>query len=153
MAKIASRSDTQTLDELRVVEISREPTELFKILKFEGLVSSGGEAKAAIAAGQVLLNGAIETQKRKKIVSGDSIEFGDEKIKIQLSTLTNKKVIPNKIEIKLAVRKKPGDRKAIPVVSKSSTKKISTKKINAKKRTTKKSSTKKAAPEKGSTKK
>jgi len=146
MTKIASSS--QTLDDFRIVEITREPTELFKILKFEGLVSSGGEAKAAIAAGQVLLNGAIEIQKRKKIVSGDSIEFGDEKIKIQLSTLTNKEIIPNKIEVKPAVSKKPSSRKAIPVVSKRSTKKT-----NTKKKTTKKSSTKKAAPKIGSTKK
>lgn len=68
---------------MRVVEITKEPVELYKILKFEGLVGSGGEAKAAIAAGQVLVNGKIETQKRKKIVSGDSIEFGSEKISIQ----------------------------------------------------------------------
>ncbi len=57
--------------------------QLYKILKVEGLASSGGEAKAVIAAGQVLVNGAIETQKRKKIVAGDIVEFGNEKIHIQ----------------------------------------------------------------------
>ncbi len=57
--------------------------ELYKVLKVEGLASSGGEAKAVIAAGQVLVNGVIETQKRKKIIAGDSIEFKDEKIRIQ----------------------------------------------------------------------
>jgi len=31
------------------IEINKEPVELFKILKFEGLVGSGGEAKSAIA--------------------------------------------------------------------------------------------------------
>ncbi len=36
---------------MRVVEISREPVELYKILKFEGMVGSGGEAKQVIAAG------------------------------------------------------------------------------------------------------
>jgi len=30
---------------MRTVEINREPIELYKILKFEGLVASGGEAK------------------------------------------------------------------------------------------------------------
>ena len=69
---------------MRVVEISKEPVELYKILKFEGVVSSGGEAKSAIAEGQVLVNGKVETRKRKKIVSGDTIEFGNEKIRIQL---------------------------------------------------------------------
>ena len=62
------------------VELTKEPVELYKILKFEGLVASGGEAKAVIAEGQVRLNGQIETRKRKKIVSGDIIEFGQEKI-------------------------------------------------------------------------
>lgn len=57
--------------------------ELYKLLKIEGLASSGGEAKALIAVGQVLVNGVTETQKRKKIVTGDIIEFNNEKICIQ----------------------------------------------------------------------
>ena len=69
---------------MRDVEISKEPVELHKILKFEGMVSSGGEAKSAIAEGQVLVNGKVETRKRKKIVSGDTVEYGNEKIRIQL---------------------------------------------------------------------
>lgn len=63
-------------DEVQVVELLKQPIDLFKILKFEGLVGSGGEAKAAIAGGHVILNDVVETQKRKKIVSGDIIEFG-----------------------------------------------------------------------------
>ncbi|MBL4761960.1 MAG: RNA-binding S4 domain-containing protein [Gammaproteobacteria bacterium] len=66
------------------IAISSEPVELFKILKFEGLVSSGGEAKSVIAAGEVLVNGAVETRKRKKIVSGDVIEFEHKKFQVQL---------------------------------------------------------------------
>jgi ribosome-associated protein len=68
---------------MRVVEITREPVELFKILKFEGLVASGGEAKMVIADGLVSVNGLVDTRKRKKIVSGDIIGFGDEKIRVQ----------------------------------------------------------------------
>jgi len=68
---------------MRDVEITKEPVELYKILKFEGIASSGGEAKAAIAEGLVMVNGEVETRKRKKIVAGDVIEFGDEKIRIQ----------------------------------------------------------------------
>jgi len=71
--------------EFRDVEISHEPIELYKILKFENMVESGGEAKAVVAAGQVILNGKVETQKRKKIMGGDIIEFAEEKIRIQLS--------------------------------------------------------------------
>ena len=69
---------------MRDVEITREPVELYKILKFEGLVASGGEAKTVVADGLVLVNGAIETRKRKKIVAGDIIEFRAEKIRIRL---------------------------------------------------------------------
>lgn len=69
---------------MRDVEVTREPVELYKILKFEGMVASGGEAKSAIADGRVLVNGVVETRKRKKIVAGDVIAFGDEEIRILL---------------------------------------------------------------------
>ena len=69
---------------MRAVEISREPVELYKILKFEGMVATGGEAKMVISEGLVLVNGKVETRKRKKIVAGDTIEFDQEQIRIQL---------------------------------------------------------------------
>lgn len=69
---------------MRDVEINREPVELYKILKFEGMVPSGGQAKAVVADGLVSVNGAVETRKRKKIVSGDVIEFNDDKIRVLL---------------------------------------------------------------------
>ena len=69
---------------MREVEISHEPIEFYKILKFEGMVASGGEAKAVIAEGLVSVNGSVETRKGKKIVSGDVIEFGQDKIRIRL---------------------------------------------------------------------
>lgn len=69
---------------MRIVEISSEPVELYKILKFEGLATSGAEAKEVIAAGQVLVNGKVEVRKRKKIVSGDIVLFGEDEIHIQV---------------------------------------------------------------------
>jgi len=69
---------------MREVEVTKEPVELYKILKFEGMVSSGGEAKSVIAEGKVSVNGKKEIRKRNKIFSGDIIEFGNEKIRIQL---------------------------------------------------------------------
>jgi len=68
---------------MRVVEISQEPVELYKILKFEGMVATGGEAKMVISEGLVVVNGKVETRKRKKIVAGDTIEFGQENIRIE----------------------------------------------------------------------
>ncbi len=64
------------------IEILEEPIELFKLLKFENLVASGGEAKFVISEGLVRLNGIIETRKRKKVVSGDVVEFGDEEFRV-----------------------------------------------------------------------
>lgn len=69
---------------MKDVEITKEPIELYKLLKFEGLAASGGEAKALIAEGRVLLNGVVETQKRKKLVSGDCIEMGETKLTLRL---------------------------------------------------------------------
>ena len=69
---------------MRGIEIAKEPIELYKILKLGNLVGSGGEAKHVISEGQVLLNGTIETRKRKKILSGDLIEFGGEQIRVKL---------------------------------------------------------------------
>ena len=48
------------------------------------MVASGGEAKHVISEGQVIVNGKVETRKRKKIFSGDVVEFGKNKIRIQV---------------------------------------------------------------------
>jgi ribosome-associated protein len=62
----------------RAVTVREEPIELCQFLKFGGLAATGGEAKMAISAGKVLLNGAVETQKRKKLRAGDKVTFGDQ---------------------------------------------------------------------------
>lgn len=87
---------------MKEVLINSEPVELYKILKFEGLVSNGGEAKAVVGQGQVRLNGKVETQKRKKIVAGDVIEFGGEKYSILLGAPAEK---PEKPKVKPAAKK------------------------------------------------
>ncbi|MGB4247993.1 MAG: RNA-binding S4 domain-containing protein [Pseudohongiellaceae bacterium] len=67
---------------MKDITITKEPVELYKILKFEGLADSGGEAKAMIDARMVMVNGMVETRKRNKIVSGDVIEVGGHQFKI-----------------------------------------------------------------------
>lgn len=49
--------------------------ELNKLMKFTQLASSGGEANQLISEGYVTVNGLIETQKRKKLRSGDVVEL------------------------------------------------------------------------------
>ena len=69
---------------MRDVYLKSEPVELHKILKFEGMVPSGGVAKIAIESGDVLVNGEVETRKRKKMMAGDVIEFNGEVIRLCL---------------------------------------------------------------------
>jgi ribosome-associated protein len=65
-----------------IAELETEFVELYKILKFEGLADSGGNAKQAIAEGLVSVNGEVETRKRKKIRAGDQIDFIDHHIDV-----------------------------------------------------------------------
>ena len=67
---------------MRDVYLKSEPVELHKILKFEGMVPSGGVAKMAIESGDVLVNGVVETRKRKKMMAGDVIEFNGETVRL-----------------------------------------------------------------------
>ena len=69
---------------MKEVAINKEPVELYKLLKFESIVSSGGEAKFVVSEGMVMLNGEVETRKRKKLVSGDIVEFNGDKFQLRL---------------------------------------------------------------------
>lgn len=66
------------------VEVREEPIELYKVIKIAGLVASGGEAKYVVAEGKVSVNGEVETRKRKKIMAGDEVEFGGQKLRVKL---------------------------------------------------------------------
>ena len=79
-----SRSGTTSQQPDRQVPIRAEPIELCQLLKFAGLAESGGDAKHLISQGKVSLNGAVETQKRKKVRSGDRVTFGLETIVVTL---------------------------------------------------------------------
>ena len=69
---------------MREILIKTEPIELYKILKLDNIVASGGEAKYFISQGKVTVNNKIEMRKRKKIVSKDIIGFNNEKICVKL---------------------------------------------------------------------
>ena len=55
---------------------------LCDLLKLAGLAESGGQAKAVIAEGLVLRNGAVETRKTAKIRGGEVIEFDGARLEI-----------------------------------------------------------------------
>ena len=57
--------------------------ELFKLLKVTGLCATGGEAKTAVAAGLVKVNGQTEMRKGCKLKPGQKVELGGQEIEIQ----------------------------------------------------------------------
>jgi len=66
------------------VKIKGEYIKLSQLLKFAGVVYSGGEAGSLISDGQISVNGQVCTQKGKKIHAGDIIEVGkDVSIEVQ----------------------------------------------------------------------
>lgn len=68
----------------RAVTVREIPIELCQFIKFGGAAESGGEAKQLIAAGEVLLNGVTETQKRKKLAAGDRVTVRGQTLIVQL---------------------------------------------------------------------
>jgi len=56
---------------------------LGQALKAANLVSSGVDAKFAIQDGLVKVNGQVELQRGKKLISGDVVEFEGKKIYIK----------------------------------------------------------------------
>lgn len=67
---------------MKEVIIKTDFIKLEQFLKYEGLSSTGGEAKNVIMDGLVKVNGNIETARGKKLKSGDIIEFMNDKYKI-----------------------------------------------------------------------
>ncbi len=68
----------------RAVIVREVPIELCQFIKFGGLTESGGEAKQLISEGAVLLNGTVETQKRKKLAAGDKVTVNGQTIVVAL---------------------------------------------------------------------
>lgn len=54
-----------------------EYIELIKLLKVCGVAATGGTAKIMVNEGSVLVDGNVETRKRRKIYAGSSVHCGD----------------------------------------------------------------------------
>ena len=54
------------------------------VLKFFGITATGGHAKHLIQAGEVRVNGAVETRRKRRILDGDRVEVGDEAFVVEL---------------------------------------------------------------------
>ena len=63
---------------MKTIPIATEFIRLQDLLKLAGAADTGGEAKVAIQGGEALVNGAVCTQRGRKIRPGDSVSFRGE---------------------------------------------------------------------------
>lgn len=65
-------------DKLRKkIKISTEFIKLDSFMKFAGITLTAGQAKSFILAGDVKVNGEVETRRGRKIYPGYFVSFGD----------------------------------------------------------------------------
>lgn len=56
-------------------QITQPFIKLDRFLKWQGIVQTGGEAKLRIQAGEVWVNGKIETRRGRKLIEGDRVKI------------------------------------------------------------------------------
>ena len=67
---------------MEVIKLRDEYIKLGQALKLAGLVDSGVDAKFVIQDGLVKVNGAVEVQRGKKLVSGDVVSYNGKEFTI-----------------------------------------------------------------------
>ena len=65
-----------------VIKISDEYIKLQDLIKFAGIVPTGGQAKYLIQNGEILVNGEVCTMRGKKMRDGDTAQFEDKIIEV-----------------------------------------------------------------------
>lgn len=68
---------------MEMIQLRDEYIKLGQALKAAGLVENGAEAKEAILAGLVTVNGKTDTRRGRKLYTGDIVTFDGESIKIE----------------------------------------------------------------------
>lgn len=71
--------------EKQIIFIDTEFIKLQDLLKFAGLVETGGQAKILIQDGYVTVNGEICTMRGKKIRNGDIVTLDDDTSEVRQS--------------------------------------------------------------------
>ncbi len=65
-----------------VPQSGAELIRLDQFLKFTGLAETGGHAKLLIQAGEVAVNGAVETRRRRKLFASDVVAVGGNEVSV-----------------------------------------------------------------------
>ena len=60
-----------------------EVIRLDQFMKIQGMVGTGGQAKLVIQGGKVLVNGEVETRRKKKLKQGDEVTFNGETLVVE----------------------------------------------------------------------
>lgn len=68
--------------EISIFKLNSEYIALCNLLKTEGIAESGGQGKAFVAEGIVLVDGQIELRKTAKIRAGQTVECLGQKISV-----------------------------------------------------------------------
>jgi ribosome-associated protein len=58
--------------------------QLDQFMKLKGLIGTGGQAKLVIQAGEVFVNGIVETRRKKKLKAGDKVTFNRQTYVVEL---------------------------------------------------------------------
>ena len=72
---------------MQEIEIKEEFIRLDSLLKFAGLLGTGGQAKAEIQGGNVKVNGSVCTMRGKKMRDGDTAEYAGKTVKVKNANL------------------------------------------------------------------
>jgi len=67
---------------VRDLTLRGETIRLGQALQAAGLADSGGEAKALLAAEEVLVNGEPETRRGRQLHAGDEVRVGGEVVRL-----------------------------------------------------------------------
>ena len=68
---------------MRDVEVRAGGIDLGQLLKFAGLVDTGGDAKALLADGAVAVNGEVDTRRGRTLRDGDVVAVrGEDPVRI-----------------------------------------------------------------------
>lgn len=60
--------------EIEEVLVSGDMIRLGQFLKYASLIETGGDAKAVLADGEVLVNGEVEDRRGRQLKAGDTVE-------------------------------------------------------------------------------
>ena len=71
------------VNKLSSVDKTEITLQLDQFMKLRGLVGTGGQAKVVIQAGEVLVNGVVETRRKKKLRAGDQVTFRGQTIIVE----------------------------------------------------------------------